>query len=135
MSTDSQSSKSPVFHPAFAVSNINNYIKITLDTENVHYAHWMKLFINTAKSFVVADHIVPPKADKPSAIVKQWIYNTISTNLSHTIITQEPPPKILGTALPTSFKTTNTQESSFSNRNLLVFIWTSTLLFRPTVNI
>jgi len=97
MSTDSQSSKSPTFHLAFAVSNINNHIKITLDTENVHYAHWTELFINTAKSFDVADHIVPPKSDKPitkdaqwerlDAIVKQWICSTISTNLLHTIIT------------------------------------------------
>jgi len=145
MSTDSQNSKSPTFHPAFVVSNINNHIKITLDTENIHYAHWTELFINTAKSFTVADHIVPPKADKPitkdaqwerlDAIVKQWIYSTISTNLLHTIITPGATAQILGTALPTSFKTTNTQEPSFSNGNLLVFIWNSTLLFRPTVSI
>ncbi|XP_020259707.1 uncharacterized protein LOC109836256 [Asparagus officinalis] len=97
LDSSSSGSKHPVFHPAFAVSNINNHIKLTLDTENVHYAHWTELFINTAKSFDVADHIVIPKDSPPvttdaqwerlDAIVKQWIYSTISPDLLHTIIT------------------------------------------------
>jgi len=45
----------------------------------------------------MANHIVPPESDKAitkdtqwerlAAIVKQWIYSTISTDLLHTIIT------------------------------------------------
>ncbi|XP_074308911.1 uncharacterized protein LOC141643596 [Silene latifolia] len=89
-----QTSKS-TFHPAYSVSNIKNFVQITLETENVHYASWAELFLNTASAFDVLDHIVPPKdavIDKDAtwkrldAIVKQWIYSTISVDLLHTIL-------------------------------------------------
>ncbi|XP_074287764.1 uncharacterized protein LOC141612916 [Silene latifolia] len=49
------------FHPAYSVSNIKNYVQITLETENVHYASWVELFLNTARASDVVDHIEPPK--------------------------------------------------------------------------
>ena len=88
-------SNTPTFHPAFSVSNIKNHIQITLEMENVHYASWAELFTNAAVSFEVADHITPPKDSvitkdaqwlRLDAIVKQWIYNTISLDLLHTIL-------------------------------------------------
>ncbi|GAB2269377.1 hypothetical protein Dimus_038772 [Dionaea muscipula] len=95
-SSSSSNNAAAPFHPAFAVSNISNHIKITLDAENVHYAHWAELFVNTAVSYEVSDHIIPPKTDTPvtkdaqwirlDAIVKNWIYGTISEDLLHTII-------------------------------------------------
>lgn len=63
--------------------------------ENVHYDSWVELFLNTANAFDVADHIIPPKDatvkkdaqwSRLDAIVKQWIYSTISIDLLHTIL-------------------------------------------------
>ncbi|XP_074292045.1 uncharacterized protein LOC141618881 [Silene latifolia] len=94
MTNDSSSSKS-VFHPAYSVSNIKNFVPIILEAENVHYASWAELFLNTARAFDVLDHVAPPKDvviqkdgqwDRLDAIVKQWIYSTISLDLLHTIL-------------------------------------------------
>ncbi|KAL9228101.1 hypothetical protein vseg_003715 [Gypsophila vaccaria] len=83
------------FHPAYSVSNIKNYVPITLEIENVHYASWAELFLNAARAFDVLAHIAPAKDavlkkdanwDRLDAIVKQWIYSTISIDLLHTIL-------------------------------------------------
>ncbi|KAL9248278.1 hypothetical protein vseg_021620 [Gypsophila vaccaria] len=83
------------FYPAYLVSNIKNYVPITLEIENVHYASWAELFLNTTRAFDVIDHIAPSKDAAPAkddgwdrldAIVKQWIYSTISIDLLHTIL-------------------------------------------------
>ncbi|XP_074288076.1 uncharacterized protein LOC141613234 [Silene latifolia] len=83
------------FHPAYSVSNIKKFVQVTLKTENVHYASWAELFLNTARAFDVIDHISPPKDtvinkdtkwNRFDAVVKQWIYNTISLDLLHTIL-------------------------------------------------
>ncbi|XP_074267321.1 uncharacterized protein LOC141590649 [Silene latifolia] len=92
MTNDTQK---PAYHPAYSVSNIKNFVQITLENENVHYASWAELFLNTARAFDVLDHISPPKGaainkddqwDRLDAIVKQWIYSTISLDLLHTIL-------------------------------------------------
>jgi len=94
MAGNDSTSKS-TFHPAFSVSNIKNHIQITLEMENVHYDSWAELFFNVANAFDVADHIIPHadatvKRDaqwsRLDAIVKQWIYSTISVDLLHTIL-------------------------------------------------
>ncbi|CAH9104719.1 unnamed protein product [Cuscuta europaea] len=106
---------SPKFHPALAVSNIKNFITITLDLETVEYSSWTELFKITARAYQVIDHIIPPSPTTPvatpphltieqrlaqeaadiearslwdrlDAIVLQWIYGTISHDLLHTII-------------------------------------------------
>ncbi|XP_074302766.1 uncharacterized protein LOC141634526 [Silene latifolia] len=83
------------FHPAYSVSNIKNFVPIVLEAENVHYASWAELFLNTARAYDVLDHVAPPKDvalqkdsqwDRLDAIVKQWIYSTISLDLLHTIL-------------------------------------------------
>ncbi|KAL9237068.1 hypothetical protein vseg_011657 [Gypsophila vaccaria] len=87
--------KSAPFHPAYSVSNIKNYVQITLESENVHYASWVELFLNTARAFDVIEHLVPPKDaeitkdaqwTRLDAIVMQWIYSSISLDLLHTIL-------------------------------------------------
>ncbi|CAH9116814.1 unnamed protein product [Cuscuta epithymum] len=109
--------KQSSFHPALAVSNIKNFIPITLDLETVEYTSWSELFKITARAYQVLDHIIPSPTDEASssatppaltiterleqeaaraealalwtrldAIVLQWIYGTISTDLLHTII-------------------------------------------------
>ncbi|KAL9237217.1 hypothetical protein vseg_011796 [Gypsophila vaccaria] len=94
MSDNTQPPK-PTFSPAYSVSNIKNYVPIILEIENVHYASWAELFLNTTRAFDVIDNIAPSKDATPTkddgwdrldAIVKQWIYSTISIDLLHTIL-------------------------------------------------
>ncbi|XP_021757479.1 uncharacterized protein LOC110722517 [Chenopodium quinoa] len=84
------------FHPALAVNNIKNAIPLVLDYEKVQYSNWVELFENHACAYNVLDHI-DPTVSRPTdvldalwkrldAIVKQWIYGTISTELLNTIL-------------------------------------------------
>ncbi|KAL9244526.1 hypothetical protein vseg_018295 [Gypsophila vaccaria] len=95
MVNDAPQTSKTTFRPAYSVSNIKTYVQITLETENVHSASWAELFSNTASAFDVLDHLVPPKDTvvvkdatwkRLDAIVKQWIYSTISVDLLHTIL-------------------------------------------------
>ncbi|KAI3782522.1 hypothetical protein L2E82_12572 [Cichorium intybus] len=92
---DSSSSR-PSFHPAFTVSNIKNAIPLILNQTDDHYASWVEFFNIHVCAYNVQDHI-EEKATKPSdidkatwdrldALVKQWIYSTISPELAHTIM-------------------------------------------------
>ncbi|KAK4734158.1 hypothetical protein R3W88_008419 [Solanum pinnatisectum] len=89
------------FHPSLSVSNIKNYVPITLEIENVQYSTWAELFKIHARSHRVIDHIIPPAAgtekrpqqeeDKELwstlyATALQWLYATISHDLLHTIL-------------------------------------------------
>ncbi|XP_065862190.1 uncharacterized protein [Euphorbia lathyris] len=101
-STLSITDTNPNHHPSLTVSNISTFIKITLDIEKGHYPTWAALFKLHATAFQVLDHILPPSPTDPSAdtlkqsnpalwtridaVVLQWIYNTISLDLLHTII-------------------------------------------------
>lgn len=85
------STKISPFHPALSISNIKNFIPVTLDMENVQYSSWAELFKITARAYQVLDHIVPPSAtekakeassktetdkdlwDRLDAVVLQWI--------------------------------------------------------------
>ncbi|GAU13170.1 hypothetical protein TSUD_179130 [Trifolium subterraneum] len=99
-------------HPALTVTNITNFIKITLDIEKSQYNTWSELFKIHAQTYEVLDHIVPPtettdassspslKETNPAmwkrldAIVLQWIYSTISTDLLKTIIEKQEFSKV-----------------------------------------
>ncbi|GAU42814.1 hypothetical protein TSUD_288420 [Trifolium subterraneum] len=97
-----QTTISPI-HPALTVSNITNFIKVTLDIKKIQYNTWSELFKIHAQAYEVLYHIISPSptdsTSSPSlketdpalrkrlnAIVLQWIYGTISTDLLHTII-------------------------------------------------
>nr|GLL31546.1 hypothetical protein D5086_0000195000 [Ipomoea trifida] len=90
------------------VSNINTFIKVTLDIEKGQYITWSKLFKIHAKAYKVLDHIIPPSKEKAKsnsslslkdtdpelwsrvdAIVLQWIYGTISDDLLNTILERD----------------------------------------------
>ncbi|KAJ9546561.1 hypothetical protein OSB04_019104 [Centaurea solstitialis] len=128
-------------HPAMTVSNIKNFIPITLEVETAHYTTWSELFQVHCTAYQVADHLLPKatadasSSKSPSkglftksclsvsrndltkigdkggddqcsspemsrspemsssalwkridAIVLQWIYGTISTDLLDTIL-------------------------------------------------
>ncbi|KAJ9566516.1 hypothetical protein OSB04_002482 [Centaurea solstitialis] len=82
-------------HPATTVTNIRNQIPITLTTDGNTYNSWVALFKVQCTVCKVLDHIIPD-ATAPSdhdeewkridAIVLQWIYSTISTDLLTTIL-------------------------------------------------
>ncbi|KAJ9552321.1 hypothetical protein OSB04_016366 [Centaurea solstitialis] len=120
MATPSTTSdnKTP-FHPAFGITNIKNSIPIVLDQTDDHYASWVELFHIHACAYNVLDHIdpkisTPSDIDRPTwtrldAIVKQWIYSTISTDLLQTIM--KPATR----AIYPEEQFTNTRLDSFSN--------------------
>ncbi|XP_019189368.1 PREDICTED: uncharacterized protein LOC109183757 [Ipomoea nil] len=95
-------SSSLLLHPALTVSNINTFIKVTLDNEKAQYITWSELFKIHAKAYKVLDQIIPPSKEAAkldsspslkdtdpelwSRVDGQWIYVTISEDLLHTII-------------------------------------------------
>jgi len=102
-SVASATTTSPPIHPAFTISNITNFIKITLSIEKSQYNTWSELFKIHARVHQVIDHIIPTEAS-PSPdlkttdpniwkrlddVVLQWIYGTISDDLLHTIIERD----------------------------------------------
>ncbi|KAJ9557630.1 hypothetical protein OSB04_012244 [Centaurea solstitialis] len=90
------SGSAPAFHPVFAVTSIKDFIPLILDEEKgQEYALWVELFRSHACAYDVLDHIDastprPLSVDASTwnridAIVKQWIYLTISKDLLQTI--------------------------------------------------
>ncbi|KAI3517238.1 hypothetical protein L1887_16451 [Cichorium endivia] len=84
------------FHPAFGVNNIKNSIPLVLDRTDGQYASWMELFNIHVCAYNVLDHI-QPTATRPTdiddatwlrvdAIVKQWVFATISQDLIQRIM-------------------------------------------------
>ncbi|XP_021995407.1 uncharacterized protein LOC110892558 [Helianthus annuus] len=116
----------PKLHPAITVSNIKNFVPITLEMETSQYASWAELFKIHCRAFQVIDHLSPRDKDPPSAatkdgdtskqptstddvwtrldaIVLQWIYGTISHDLLSTIIRPDSSACYAWTALKSIF--------------------------------
>ncbi|KAJ9551616.1 hypothetical protein OSB04_015661 [Centaurea solstitialis] len=102
------------FQPAFVVSNIKTLIHILLDQEDGQYASWVELFHIHACAYNVLDHIDstiqrPENVDDSTwnrldAIVKQWIYGTISKDLLQTIMKPGAKARELWTRLEEIFQ-------------------------------
>ncbi|XP_022031607.1 uncharacterized protein LOC110932589 [Helianthus annuus] len=97
-------------HPASTVNNIKSLIHVTLEMDSGLYASWSELFRLHCRAFQVIQYLSPkPTAESSSskepdkekdkstqpvddswdrldAIVLQWIYATISSDLLHTIL-------------------------------------------------
>ncbi|KAD6454167.1 hypothetical protein E3N88_08873 [Mikania micrantha] len=139
-------------HPAVIVTNIKNFIHITLVMENALYTSWSELFKIHCTAFQVLDHILPspppvapsaaageappapPPADpiwaKLDAIVLQWIYGTISTDLLHTILKPKATAAQAWEALESIFLDNKSSralylQSRFSNLTLQSFLTAS----------
>ncbi|KAD6453346.1 hypothetical protein E3N88_08051 [Mikania micrantha] len=135
-------------HPAVIVTNIKNFIPITLEMENALYTSWFELFKIHCIAFQVLNHILPPPppvapsaadgevppapppADpiwaKLDAIVLQWIYGTISTDLLHTILKPKATAAQAWEALESIFLDNKSSralylQSRFSNLTLQSF--------------
>uniref|UniRef100_A0A803M609 Uncharacterized protein n=1 Tax=Chenopodium quinoa TaxID=63459 RepID=A0A803M609_CHEQI len=96
-------------HPATLVTNIKTCIPIVLDYDGTQYNTWYTLFELHCRTNLVLDHINPPVVDDKDSevsenaqtaqwqrlddIVRQWIYNTISTDLLNSII--DPDEKVI----------------------------------------
>lgn len=97
-------SETPKFHPALSVTNVKTLVPITLDFESGQYHSWAALFKVQARVHDVLPHIIPPteakekaaadktKADdlplwkRLDAVVLQWIYATVSTDILTSIL-------------------------------------------------
>ncbi|KAL4584623.1 hypothetical protein LXL04_009228 [Taraxacum kok-saghyz] len=95
MPGDEPATKTP-FHPAFTVSNIRNDIPLILNRSDDHYASWVEFFNIHGCAYNVKDHIddkIPHPTDinqatwdRLDALVKSWIYSTITPDLAHSIM-------------------------------------------------
>ncbi|KAJ9544089.1 hypothetical protein OSB04_023796 [Centaurea solstitialis] len=87
-------------HPAITVTNIKNFVLVTLEMDSGQYTSWAELFKIHCRAFQVLDHIILRKTsssitrttdeqvlwDCLDAIVLQWIYSIISNDLLNTIL-------------------------------------------------
>ncbi|XP_076906863.1 uncharacterized protein LOC143563131 [Bidens hawaiensis] len=100
-------------HPALTVSNIKTHIPLLLEKDSSHFNTWKTLFQVHCQAYEVADHLLPRPAPAPAtlpsdpaaaalaeaqaavadqfwnrvdALVKQWIYATVSQPLLRIII-------------------------------------------------
>ncbi|KAI3677446.1 hypothetical protein L2E82_51659 [Cichorium intybus] len=131
-------------HPAVTVTNIKNFIPITLEMENAQYASWAELFKIHCRAFQAIDHILPnetiapeklpsgtdsgkdttktstldPSWQRVDAIVLQWIYGTISNDLLHTILKPDSTAAQAWTALPNIFQDNANSRALFLQTNL-----------------
>lgn len=105
---------SSVYHPALNVTNIRTLVPLILDVEKVQYNFWATLFRNTARAYNVLDHI-DAKIKRPAdvddelwlrldAIVLQWLYGTISTDLLYTILDENATALVAWEALRDHFQ-------------------------------
>lgn len=85
-----------IFHPAFIINNIKNAIHLIHNQTDDHYASWVEYFHIHTCAYNVKDHsdTATPRWtdidnftwDLLDCLVKQWIYNAITPDLSHTIM-------------------------------------------------
>ncbi|XP_076930680.1 uncharacterized protein LOC143595582 [Bidens hawaiensis] len=87
------------------ITNIRNFIPMVLEKESPHFTTWLELFQIHCRAYEVIQHLSPKPAEPASssssettdadpktalwsrldALVLQWIYGTISTDLLHII--------------------------------------------------
>ena len=88
-------------HPVASLTNIKFAVPVVLDMEKGPYSHWAELFKIHCRIHKVLDHIIPPSSESTNApeltaealeewrrldaMVLQWIYGTISTELLSTV--------------------------------------------------
>ncbi|XP_022031941.1 uncharacterized protein LOC110933006 [Helianthus annuus] len=144
-------------HPAATVNNIKSQIPVTLEMDTGLYNSWSELFRIACRASRVLDHLSPkPPAESSSskttdkdkdkdttpktvddswdyldAIVLQWIYGTISSNLLHTILKPNSTAYEAWVALENIFQDNKSSRSihlrqKFSNTRLSGFSGVST---------
>ncbi|XP_076889581.1 uncharacterized protein LOC143540385 [Bidens hawaiensis] len=131
-----------IAHPALTVTNIRNFIPIILELENGQYTSWVELFTIHCIVFEVLDHIIKPEDSAPStaaaadkgkeketrvswdrldAIVKQWIYGTISNDLLMTVIKPKATAKQAWDAIAHLFQDNQASRAPFNQHQTRIF--------------
>ncbi|KAI3525874.1 hypothetical protein L1887_05004 [Cichorium endivia] len=132
-------------HPALMITNIRNFIPITLEMESSQYTSWTELFRIHCRAFQVIDHIEPKVAilssstiekaatDKPTdpkpmdpelwnrldAIVIQWIYSTISNDILQTILMLKSSAAQTWTTLESIFQDNQNERALYLEHKLV----------------
>ncbi|KAL7614674.1 hypothetical protein Lser_V15G06423 [Lactuca serriola] len=77
----------------FGITNIRNYVPITLDFEELNYDTWCELFTARCISFGVKHHISKPASQVMTSkwelidnLVKLWIFGTIRKSLLQMVL-------------------------------------------------
>lgn len=148
-SSSQQQWLTPSFTLHLLSQTLKNFIPITLEMEKSQYYSWSELFKIHRRAYQVLDHIIPPSSDASTskdktaqdtelwsrldAIVLQWIYGTISTDLLHTILAPDLTAKTLGTTCRTYFRITNTPVQfilRINSRTLVLIIFLTSLIVK-----
>jgi len=90
----------PTTHKAFGITNIKGHIPLVLDLERLNYDSWRELFSTHCEAYDTLDHIdttYDPPAAKPTepewkkvdAVVKMWLYSTLSQNLIQMVLKKD----------------------------------------------
>ncbi|KAL7582106.1 uncharacterized protein LOC111896828 [Lactuca sativa] len=126
----------------YGITNIKSYVPLILDTDRMNYDSWRELFENHCKGFGVHKHLLPPAStaeistitsekstttelkeewEEIDAIVKGWIYGTLTQPLLQSIIKKNTTAYDVWSSLENRFhdnKDTRAMELDIEIRNL-----------------
>ncbi|CAH9147389.1 unnamed protein product [Cuscuta epithymum] len=109
---DNQPSKSTI-HPALTLNNIKTHIPITLDLKDDEYSSWVFLFELHLEAhnlmFLIDGEAAPSTIDGPTrkqldALVRQWMFSTMSKDLMLTVLKSGKTAKDLWDRLKSLFQ-------------------------------
>ncbi|KAK9078639.1 hypothetical protein SSX86_002696 [Deinandra increscens subsp. villosa] len=126
-------SSSSSLHPAVTVTNIKNFVPVTLEMDSGQYTSWAELFKIHCRAFQVLDHIIPPTTESSAArsdqdtelwtrldaIVIQWIYSTISNDLLNTILKVDATAQQAWESLASIFQDNQNQRAVYLEHKLV----------------
>jgi len=78
---------------AVSVQNARSLVQVTLDTSSGNYSRWREQFLLAVTKYSLQDHIYSdhatsalPDWTRMNAVVKSWLYSTISSDLAEAVI-------------------------------------------------
>ncbi|XP_039803942.1 uncharacterized protein LOC120668056 [Panicum virgatum] len=78
---------------AVSFQNARSLVQVTLDTSSGNYSRWREQFLLAVTKYSLQDHIYSdhatsalPDWTQMNAVVKSWLYSTISSNLAEAVI-------------------------------------------------
>jgi hypothetical protein len=78
---------------AVSVQNARSLVQVTLDTSSGNYSRWHEQFLLAVTKYSLQDHIYSdhatsalPDWTRMNAVVKSWLYSTISSDLAEAVI-------------------------------------------------
>ncbi|KAI3792415.1 hypothetical protein L2E82_06292 [Cichorium intybus] len=93
MAEASSNSKGNPTDKIYGITNIKSYVPLLLDLDRLNYDSWKELFKTHCIGYSVFDHLEgtsshgdDPEWNKVDAVVKQWIYGTLTQPLLQSIL-------------------------------------------------